>query len=297
VTPQRLDPAASPSDNRSLKGTDEYRRASHEVWEAMAPGWERGRAYIWDVTRAVGERMVAALDPKPGETVLELAAGTGETGFAAAQMVAPDGRLISTDFSPAMVDAARRRGAELGLENVDYLVLDAERMDLPDTSVDGVLCRYGYMLMGDPAAALAETRRVLKPGGRLSFAVVGAPEGNPWASVPGRVLVELGHVPPPEPGAPGIFAMADEVRIRELVTGAGFDAPRIDEVEVVWSFADEDELWRFVTEVAGGIAMVIRRLPEDEQRRVRSEVERASQPLRSNGGYDMPGLTLNVLAK
>ena len=60
-----------------MKDTDEYRRASHEVWEAMAPGWERGRAYIWDVTRAVGERMVAALDPKPGETVLELAAGTG----------------------------------------------------------------------------------------------------------------------------------------------------------------------------------------------------------------------------
>ena len=78
-----------------------------------------------------------------------------------------------------MVDAARRRGAELGLENVDYRVLDAERMDLPDASVDGVLCRYGYMLMADPAAALAETRRVLKPGGRLSFAVVGAPEQQP----------------------------------------------------------------------------------------------------------------------
>jgi ubiquinone/menaquinone biosynthesis C-methylase UbiE len=127
----------------ALKDTDEYRRGSHEVWEAMAPGWERGRAYIWEVTRAVGERMVAALDPKPGETVLELAAGTGETGFAAARMVGSDGRLFSTDFSPAMVDAARRRGSELGLENVDYRVLDAERMDLPDASIDGVLCRYG----------------------------------------------------------------------------------------------------------------------------------------------------------
>jgi SAM-dependent methyltransferase len=263
----------------------------------MAPGWERGRAYIWDVTRAVGERMLAVLDPKPGETVLELAAGTGETGFAAARMVGSDGRLLSTDFSPAMVDAARRRGAELGLENVDYRVLDAERMDLPDASVDGVLCRYGYMLMADPAAALAETRRVLKPGGRLSFAVVGAPDRNPWAAVPGRVLVELGHAPPPEPGAPGIFAMADEARTRELVTGAGFDSPRVEEVEVVWSFADDEELWRFLTEVAGGIALVIRSLPEDEQLRLRSEVERASEPLRSNGGYDMPGLTMNVLAQ
>lgn len=281
----------------ALMKLDQYRRASHEVWEAMAPGWERGQAFIWDVTRAVGERMVAALDPKPGETVLELAAGTGETGFAVARMVGSDGKLFSTDFSPAMVDAARRRGAELGLENVDYRVLDAERMDLPDASIDGVLCRYGYMLMGDPAAALAETRRVLKPGGRLSFAVVGAPDRNPWAAVPGRVLVELGHAPPPEPGAPGIFAMADEARVRDLLDGAGFDPPRVEEVEVVWSFADDEELWRFVTEVAGGLALVIRGLPEKEQLRVRSEVERASEPLRSNGGYDMPGLTLNVLAR
>ena len=280
-----------------LMKLDEYRRASHEIWEAMAPGWERGQALIWDVTRAVGERMVAALDPKPGETVLELAAGTGETGFAAARMVGADGKLFSTDFSPAMVDAARRRGSELGLENVDYRVLDAERMDLPDASIDGVLCRYGYMLMGDPAAALAETRRVLKPGGRLSFAVVGAPDRNPWAAVPGQVLVELGHAPPPEPGAPGIFAMADEARIRELLAGAGFDSPRVEEVEVVWSFADDEELWRFVTEVAGGLALVIRGLPEKEQLRVRSEVERASEPLHSNGAYDMPGLTLNVLAQ
>jgi ubiquinone/menaquinone biosynthesis C-methylase UbiE len=276
---------------------DQYRRASQEIWDAMAPGWESGRAFIWDVTREVGERLVAALDPKPGDTVLELAAGTGETGFAAARTVGSEGKLLSTDFSPAMVDAARRRGSELGLENVDYRVLDAERMDLPDASVDGVLCRYGYMLMGDPAAALAETRRVLKPGGRLSFAVVGAPERNPWASVPGRVLVELGHAPSPEPGTPGIFAMADEARIRELVAGAGFEAPRVEEVEVVWSFADEEELWRFITELAGALALMIRGLPEKEQLRVRSEVERASEPLRSNGGYDMPGLTLNVVAQ
>ena len=276
---------------------DEYRRASHDIWEAMARGWERERAFIWDVTRAVGERMVAALDPQPGDTVLEVAAGTGETGFAAARVVGPDGRLVSTDFSPAMVDAARRRGAELGLENVDYRVLDAERMDLPDASVDGVLCRYGYMLMGDPAAALAETRRVLRPGGRLSFAVVGAPDKNPWAAIPGRVLVERGHAPPPEPGAPGIFAMADEARIRELLAGAGFDPLQVEDVEVVWSFADDEELWRFVTELAGALALVIRRLPEDEQARVRSDIERASEPLRSNGGYDVPGLTLNVLAQ
>ncbi|HVM35485.1 MAG TPA: class I SAM-dependent methyltransferase [Actinomycetota bacterium] len=72
-----------------------------------------------------------------------------------------------------MLDAARRRGAELGVTNVGYQVLDAERIELDDDSVDGVLCRLGYMLMGDAATALAETRRVLRPGGRVTLALLG----------------------------------------------------------------------------------------------------------------------------
>lgn len=275
---------------------EDYRQASYAVWEAMAPGWERRHDYIWQQSMEIGERMVDALDPKPGDTVLELAAGTGETGFAAAARVGAEGKLISTDFSPAMVEAARRSGEELGLANVDYQVMDAEKMDLDDDSVGGVLCRWGYMLMADPGAALSESRRVLRNGGRVSFAVVGGPERNPWAAIPGKLLVEQGHMPPPQEEAPGIFAMADEDRIRALVTGAGFAEPEIEQVEMNWEFEDADDYWRFLTEIAGGVAMVIEGLPEDERRRVRDEVEQRIEPLRSNGGYDIEGLTLNVLA-
>jgi len=120
--------------------------------------------------------MIRELGPQPGDTVLELAAGAGDIGFEAAAIVGETGRLISTDFSPAMLEAAQRRGAELGIENVEYRVMDAEHLELDADSVDRVLCRFGYMLMADPAAALAETRRVLRPGGRLALAVWGAPE-------------------------------------------------------------------------------------------------------------------------
>jgi SAM-dependent methyltransferase len=131
-----------------------------------------------------------------------------------------------------MVEVARRRGAELGLQNVEYRVIDAERIELDADSVDGVLCQSGYMLMADPAAALSETRRVLRPGGRLVLSVWGAPEHNPWASIGGRILVERGHMPPPEPGAPGIFSMASEERTRGLLEGAGFTAVRTEEIPV-----------------------------------------------------------------
>src|SRR4029450_13265076 len=107
-------------------------------------------------------------------------------------------------------------------------VLDGEHLDLADDAVDGVICRWGYMLMADPAAALRETRRVLRPGGRLAFAVFTGPDENPWGALPAAVLVERGHMPPPEAGAPGLFALAD--RLSQLLAQAGFSEPRFEEV-------------------------------------------------------------------
>ena len=199
---------------------DEWRRTSLETWQRMASGWERRRAEIDGVTAPVREWLLRELAPRPGDTVLELAAGPGDTGFSAAALVGDGGRLISTDFSPEMVEVARRRGTELGLRNVEYRALDAEHLDLEDDSVDGVICRFGYMLMADPDAALAETRRVLRPGGRLVLAVWSSPDENPWVSLVGRVLVGRGHMSPPEPGSPGIFSLGSEDRLR------GFSAVR-----------------------------------------------------------------------
>jgi ubiquinone/menaquinone biosynthesis C-methylase UbiE len=273
----------------------EYREKSLEIWQLMAPGWERNRNYVWDVSRAVSVQMLSALGPEPGDTILELAAGTGETGFAAAAVVGPEGRLISTDFSPEMIDASRRRAAELDLGNVDFRVMDAEQMDLPDTSVDGVLCRWGYMLMADPAAALGETRRVLREGKRLSFSVWGSPERNPWAAISGAAMVKHGHMPPPDVGTPGMFALAEEARIRELVTGAGFEEPRIEEVAVEWHFADLEDYWHFVSELAGALAMTIKTLSEDEFEAVRGTMRAEAEPFRTGDGYRLPGLCLNVV--
>jgi SAM-dependent methyltransferase len=261
----------------------------------MARGWERSRQFMWDATRAVSVQMISALAPEPGDTILELAGGTGETGFAAAAVIGPEGRLISTDFSPEMVEAARRRAVELDLGNVDLRVMDAERIELPDASVDGVLCRWGYMLMADPGTALGETRRVLRDGKRLSFSVWGSPERNPWAAIPAAAMVSHGHMPPPEMGAPGIFAMAETGRIRELVTDAGFDDPEIEEVAVEYPYDDIDTYWHFIRELAGALAMVIETLSEDEREAVRETIRAEAEPFRTGDGYRLPGLALNAV--
>jgi SAM-dependent methyltransferase len=274
---------------------DDYRSRSYATWEAMALGWERERAELWETTHVVGEWMVQKLAPEPGQTILELAAGPGDTGFLAARLLGDSGRLISTDFSPAMVEVARRRGAELGLANVEHRLLDAEQMDLESDSVDGVLCRWGYMLMADPEAAFRETRRVLRPGGRLVFSVWGPPERNPWA-LPGRILVERGLMPPPQLGVPGLFSMADPRHITELATAAGFAEPEIEEQEVVWAFEDFDAYWRFITDLAGALSMVLAQVSDDERDDIRHDVEERVAPFQSDDGLAFPGLCLNAAA-
>jgi ubiquinone/menaquinone biosynthesis C-methylase UbiE len=276
---------------------NEYRQKSLETWDKMSAGWHSWRDYMWEQTSNVREWLISSLDPQPGQTVLDVAAGVGDTGFAVAKTLGDDGKLISTDFSSGMVDAARKRAEELGVDNAEFKQLDAEKMDLPDDSVDGVICRWGFMLMADPGAALRETNRVLKPGGRLSFAVWGAPDKNLWAATPGMVLMERGAMPTPEPGAPGIFALADQDRIRELVTAAGFADPKIEEVPFAFRYDEMDTHWRATNELAGPIAAAISQLSPDDQQAVKEEVANRLEQFKKNGGYEVPATPIGVVAE
>ena len=280
----------------TTEAMEKQQREIYEIAEAIAPGWERWRARIEETTTPVREWMINELAPRPADTVLELAAGAGDTGFEAAAIVGDRGQLISTDFSPAMLQVARRRGAELGLANVDYRVMDAERIELDADSVDGVLCRFGYMLMPDAAAAFAETRRVLRPGGRLTLAVWGAPERNPWVTIGFGLLVERGHIPPPEPGAPGPFAMASEEHARALLEGAGFSAVRTEEVAVRFTFRDIDDYTTYATDTGGPAALVLRGLPEDEREALKTQLAAAFAPFSAAVGYEIPGVALCAAA-
>src|ERR671912_355778 len=238
------------------------RQQSRAAWGAVARGWYAQREELWKASRPVSEWMVRRLDPQPGDTVLELAAGLADTGLMAARLVGESGCVIVTDFTPEMVAAARRRAEELGLQNAEFRVLDAERMDLKTDIVDGVLCRWAYMLMIDPPAAFAETRRVLRPGGRLAFSVWAARERNP--------------------------ALA-------LVVGAGFAEPEIEEVTFRWPFAEKDAYWHYVTETAASASPVLRALSPEEQNTVRERVHEAAREYRSGEGYDFMAVCLNAV--
>jgi SAM-dependent methyltransferase len=275
---------------------EEYRRTSYEISQALAPGWQRWRAHLEEAVAPVRGWMIRQLGPQPGDTVLELAAGAGDTGFQAATILGQAGRLISTDVSPAMLEVARRRAAELGLGNVEFRLLDAERAELETASVDGVLCRFGYMLMADPAAAVSETRRVLRPGGRLVLAVWGAPERNPFFAVVAAILVVRGHLPPPGPGAVSPFSMSSQQRTRGLLETAGFGVVSMDEIAVRFPFGDVEEYVTFLADTAGPVAIALRALPAQERQEVKARLEAAFGAFETQRGYELPGSALVAAA-
>ncbi len=278
---------------------DTYRQESLETWGQMAPGWEDRREWLMGITGPVNAWLAEKADPQPGQIFLDIAAGTGDLGLHVAERVGDEGRVLSTDFAPEMVDVARRQGEARGVTNVDYRVLDAERLELDDDSVDGVVCRYGYMLMADPAAAMAETRRVLRDGGPLAFAVWSTPDRNPWAAAPGMTLMQRGHMPPPEPGEPGIFALGEPERIHDLVGEAGFAQPvQLEELAVEFRWADFDDLWDSLLRITGPLSRVINALPEDEREATRKAMEDNVASFRNEDGtYRAPGSAWGVLTR
>jgi ubiquinone/menaquinone biosynthesis C-methylase UbiE len=229
--------------------------------------------------------LLAAIEPQAGETVLDLAAGTGDLTEALAGRVA---RVISTDLAPSMVEAARRRA----IPNAEHRVMDMQAIDLPDRSVDAVVSRYGYMLVPDPAMALRETHRVLRPGGPLAFATWAPAKRNPWATAYGPVLVERGLQEPPQPGLPGQFALAEPEQIQALVREAGFDEVAVEDVRLQFRFADWDEY----RSVVPNLASALRELLETLDDSVRAEVDEAAKArlerFWNDEGYVLPGVAL-----
>src|SRR3954451_22460205 len=155
-------------------------------WVRAAEGWEARAEQFAPDTLPVSTAMVDAIDPRPGQTVLELAAGLGDTGYLAYELIQPGGTLITSDFVPEMLSAAQRR-APAG--NIRFRQMDMTvPLDQPAASIDGIVCRWGFMLLPDPEFALKEARRVLKPDGHLALAAWTGPDDNLWSAAPVRIL-------------------------------------------------------------------------------------------------------------
>jgi SAM-dependent methyltransferase len=223
----------------------DYRDQARTRWARTAAGWEAGASQFNREAMPVSSWLVDAIAPQPGHQVLELSSGTGDTGLLAAELVRPGGTVTLSDFVPEMLSAAQRQAEARGTDNVRFRQIDAEvPLDIEAASLDGVLSRWGYHLLTNQESALGETRRVLRPGGRVALAAWTAPQENPWASLPVRVLISHGHLQPLDQDAPGQFAWAGDGVIAERFEGAGFVEHAVDVVDFTQRFASVADWWR-----------------------------------------------------
>jgi ubiquinone/menaquinone biosynthesis C-methylase UbiE len=278
---------------------DELRAAVRARWERAADGWQRRNERFQAAAMPVSQWLVETIEPQPGQRVLELAAGMGETGFLAAELIAPGGTLVCSDGAEAMLEHARARAERRGVSNAEFRLLDLEWIDLPAASVDAAICRWGYMFALDRGAALRETRRVLRPGGRLALAAWSEPERNPFASIPRKALVEAGLVAGFELIAgPTMFDLADPVALRELLEDAGFGEVVVEELPLTIPYADVEDFVATTSDLSPPFADVVAPLNARQRADLLERLAAATAPFASpDGSLALPAVALVAAAE
>ena len=272
--------------------------AQTNEWESVADAWEANRQRVFDSFRTASEWLVEAIDPHAGQVVLDVAAGPGETGFLVAEAVGPTGRVISSDLSPTMVAAARRGAKARGLANVECRVMDAQELDLGDDAVDAAISRLGLMLVPDPAAAFRELRRVVRSGGTVAYAVIGAPDQNDWMALMMGALMKNGHQPvtgnPFATGGP--FGLSSPDVNVELLRGAGFGDIHVEQISGAMTVTDADDYWDTQTSLAGPVKATVEHLTDDERATVRATIADMLAPFETKEGFALPSQLVAVRA-
>ena len=276
---------------------DALRSEILERWEHAATGWGKHAERMREFGMPVSSWMIDHAGLQPGQRVLELAAGPGDTGFLAAELIRPGGTLLSTDGTENMLEVARARANELGIENVEFKRIELEWIDLDTASVDAVLCKWGLMFSIDPEAALKEARRVLRPGGRIALAAWDEPPLNDWATIPTRALVELGHIEPPDPDAPGMFILSAPGRLQDLLESAGFLDVFVDSVPTPRAFGSVEQYVAETREVSSFFGEMFDPLPARQREEVVQKIAELVQAhTAADGSVSFTGRSLVAAA-
>lgn len=270
--------------------------AQIDYWNTAAgETWARHQQQLDRQLEDLGLEAIRVLAPAAGERILDIGCGCGETAEQLAARVGPAGAVVGVDISGPMLEVARRRPAVDGAARPEFRKLDAQTADLGPAAFDAVFSRFGVMFFADPAAAFANIRAALKPGGRLAFVCWRAFPENPWMHEPMAAAAPfLPPLPPVDPTAPGPFAFADEGRVRGILADAGFADIAIDPFDTRIGGSGVEETVNLTLRV-GPLGRILREMPSMADA-VIGAVRAAIQPYETPAGVLVPAAVWIVRA-
>ncbi|MBC7665575.1 MAG: methyltransferase domain-containing protein [Caulobacter sp.] len=254
-------------------------RVQRYGWDRAASAYEASWQAPLDLAR---HSLLERLRPRPGERVLDVACGTGVLARELARLVGTTGEVVGIDLSQAMIDAANGRERDPASAPTHHARMDAQSLAFPDASFDVVLCCFGLMYLPDAERALAEMRRVLRPGGRVGLAVWGERMRCAWAPVFSIVDAEVASEVCPlffRLGAPDALARA----CRDAGLAVAWQSRLVNPLR----YPDADAACAAMF-LAGPVALAWTRFDEDVRARVRGRYLGAIAPWRDGAGYALP---------
>jgi ubiquinone/menaquinone biosynthesis C-methylase UbiE len=268
---------------------DKFKATTREQWQDAAPAWDRWGPTLEDWLGPATEAMLDAAGVRPGARVLDVAAGAGGQTLAAARRAGPDGQVLATDISPAILEYAAAAAHDAGLANVQTRELDGESLaGVEDASFDAVISRVGLIYFPDRQGALAEIRRVLRPGGRVAAIVYSTPERNRFFSVPVGIIRRRAELGAPLPGQPGPFSLGGEGVLADAYEQAGFRDVEIQAVPSPLRMASAAECLRFERESFGALHQMLAGLAESAREQAWQEVGEALGEFEDADGFSGP---------
>jgi len=249
------------------------REIIRQEWRDAAPFWRKWSSQLAFQSRQATELVVQGAALSPGLHVLDLASGSGEPSLSVSAAIGPQGRVIATDLLLEMLEVAQENAAARGLTNIDFRAADAEQLPFPDGLFDRVTCRFGIMFIPDVHKALREMRRVLKPGGRVSFVTWGPLDENPLFGLMIRPFLKYVDVPPPAPDSPHVFRFSSEEKLTQTISAAGFQEVHATKHKINWPWpGTAEQAWQGGSELAAPFKKIIAATPADKREEVIREV-------------------------
>lgn len=247
------------------------REQQKDSWNKFSPGWKKWDDLMMDFLKPMGDEIIAAINPKGDQVILDVASGTGEPGLTIAKMLT-GGKVISTDISDGMLKVATDNATKKGITNFETKVCDVCELPFADNTFDAISCRFGFMFFPDMQLAANEMVRVLKPGGKIAVAVWNGPENNFWITACMSVINKNMQLPPPPAGAPGMFRCAKDGLIVDLFRNAGLTTVSQKEVNSILKTGTTERYWTMMTEVAAPFVSALSKADDAMKAKIKNEV-------------------------